>query len=199
MTTKEKILDVALTLFSTHGYDAVSIRDIGKQVGIKESSIYNHFENKQAIFDGILAFCHEHMLKHYQSMNLDQTLRGDFNVYDQISLDALTAIARQHFDFYVADSIMARYRRLLTIEQFRNTAIANQYRDLFIDQPVQFQTRLFQFLIDRKALMKDDPVGLAFEFYAPIFMLMCRYDALTEEAEKALSQHIAHFVSKNAP
>ena len=50
-TTKERILDVSLELFSQRGYSAVSIRDICKGVGIKESSVYYHFENKQNIFD----------------------------------------------------------------------------------------------------------------------------------------------------
>ena len=54
MTTREKILSEALNLFSIKGYDPVSIRDIAAAVGIKESSIYNHFKNKQDIFDSIL-------------------------------------------------------------------------------------------------------------------------------------------------
>lgn len=49
MTTKEKILNAALTLFSEKGYNAVSVRHIAAEVGIKASSLYNHFENKQDI------------------------------------------------------------------------------------------------------------------------------------------------------
>jgi AcrR family transcriptional regulator len=44
-----------LELFSKKGYQSVSIRDIGKQVGIKESSIYYHFKDKQAIMDSLLS------------------------------------------------------------------------------------------------------------------------------------------------
>lgn len=49
--TKQKILDAALNLFSQKGFSAVSIRDICKVVDIKESSIYYHFQNKQAILE----------------------------------------------------------------------------------------------------------------------------------------------------
>lgn len=52
--TREKILDVFLELFSPKGYSAVSIRDICKCMGIKESSVYYHFQNKQNIFDVLL-------------------------------------------------------------------------------------------------------------------------------------------------
>ena len=43
--TKDKIFDTALDLFSKKGYDSVSVRTIASEVGIKESSIYNHYLN----------------------------------------------------------------------------------------------------------------------------------------------------------
>jgi len=52
--TKQKILDVSLDLFSQNGFSAVSVRDICKRVGIKESSVYYHFKNKQSILDDLL-------------------------------------------------------------------------------------------------------------------------------------------------
>ena len=52
--TKQKILDKALELFSTQGYDSVSVGEIAKAVGIKAPSLYNHFPSKQAIFDAIV-------------------------------------------------------------------------------------------------------------------------------------------------
>ena len=52
--TKQKILEVSLDLFSQEGFSAVSIRDICAQVKIKESSVYYHFKNKQAIFDELI-------------------------------------------------------------------------------------------------------------------------------------------------
>ena len=52
MTTKEKILDTALELFSRQGYDGASVRAIARAVGIRESSLYNHFPSKRAVFPG---------------------------------------------------------------------------------------------------------------------------------------------------
>lgn len=52
--TKQRILDKALELFSTQGYDSVSVGEIAKAVGIKAPSLYNHFPSKQAIFDAIM-------------------------------------------------------------------------------------------------------------------------------------------------
>ena len=53
MNTKDRILETALSMFSEHGYDPVSIRDICGAVGIKESTVYYHFKNKQDILDSL--------------------------------------------------------------------------------------------------------------------------------------------------
>jgi len=47
--TRERILDAALTLFSRDGYEGASVREIARQVGIRESSLYNHFAGKAEI------------------------------------------------------------------------------------------------------------------------------------------------------
>ena len=54
--TKEKIFEVSLDLFSQKGFDAVSVREIAREVGIRESSIYNHYKNKEAILDAIIDY-----------------------------------------------------------------------------------------------------------------------------------------------
>ena len=52
--TKRRILEKALELFSTRGYDSVSVGEIAQAVGIKAPSLYNHFPGKRAIFDAIV-------------------------------------------------------------------------------------------------------------------------------------------------
>jgi AcrR family transcriptional regulator len=51
--TKDKIFDVAIDLFYEHGFHGVSVRKIAYGAGIKESSIYNHYENKEDILNRI--------------------------------------------------------------------------------------------------------------------------------------------------
>ena len=55
-STKERILFTSIHLFSQFGFNEVSMRSIAEEVGIKASSIYNHFESKQAILDAIYQF-----------------------------------------------------------------------------------------------------------------------------------------------
>ncbi len=58
--TKDKIFDTALDLFSKNGYDSVSVRTIASEVGIKESSIYNHYSSKKDILMSILNYFEEY-------------------------------------------------------------------------------------------------------------------------------------------
>jgi AcrR family transcriptional regulator len=47
--TVDEIRRVALKMFAAKGYDGTSIRDIAESVGIRGSSMYNHFPSKEAI------------------------------------------------------------------------------------------------------------------------------------------------------
>lgn len=51
--TKDVIFDKSIELFSSCGYENVSMREIASEVGIKAASIYNHFVSKQEILDCI--------------------------------------------------------------------------------------------------------------------------------------------------
>jgi AcrR family transcriptional regulator len=48
--TKPRILETAINLFSMKGYSGVSMRDIAREVGISPPALYNHFENKEALY-----------------------------------------------------------------------------------------------------------------------------------------------------
>ena len=62
-STKEKIMDSAILLFSDRGYELVSMRDIARTVGIKASSIYNHYPSKRDILTSSYEFyAHQHRL-----------------------------------------------------------------------------------------------------------------------------------------
>ena len=61
MTTKQKILNEALSLFSEKGYSAVYVGDIAEAVGIKTPSLYKHYKSKQDIFNSCVEVFSERM------------------------------------------------------------------------------------------------------------------------------------------
>lgn len=52
--TRNAILDAAQRLFLDHGYNGTSMRQIANEVGLAVGGIYNHYQNKEAIFKALL-------------------------------------------------------------------------------------------------------------------------------------------------
>lgn len=48
--TRERLLDVALELFSEKGYAETSLREIAAELGVSKAALYYHFESKADIF-----------------------------------------------------------------------------------------------------------------------------------------------------
>ena len=67
--TRKLIFDASIMLFSTKGYEEVSVRDIANAVGIKPASIYNHFSSKDEILETIY--------QHYKDRRLDNRTDED--------------------------------------------------------------------------------------------------------------------------
>lgn len=66
--TKNKIFNSAIELFMLKGFNDVSLKDIADHVGIRQSTIYNHFESKQEILDTIYDFYCHYFLEDRMSM-----------------------------------------------------------------------------------------------------------------------------------
>ena len=51
--TRERIIRAALRIMDEEGLDAVSMRRIGRELGVEAMSLYNHVQDKEDILDGI--------------------------------------------------------------------------------------------------------------------------------------------------
>jgi len=52
--TRSRIIESAIKVFSTRGFNAASVDDICKDAGISKGAFYHHFESKQALFLALL-------------------------------------------------------------------------------------------------------------------------------------------------
>ena len=192
MTTKEKIIETALELFSRRGYDGVSVRDIARAVGIRESSLYNHFENKQAIFDGIVDFCVQQSEVYFRQSSLPFAEGDDTSVYQGIGLDRLQELIERTFRFFFDDPWNVRFRRLLLLSQYADSRCRDIYRQLYRDKCVQMQAYIFSALMDAGEIRREDPLTVAAEFHGPMFMWIHTCDSF-EEARPLIRAHVEQF------
>ncbi|MBO2517374.1 MAG: TetR/AcrR family transcriptional regulator [Clostridiales bacterium] len=186
--TKTRILDAALDLFSRDGYEEVGIERIAAAVGIKGPSIYKHFRSKQDIFDTLI----NEMTARYEENTPFSGNDGE----EDISPDTIMEKTVQYIRFSIHDPSISKIRRLLTIEQFRNSAIAaiqerRSYNDL-----LHYYGRLFRKWISRGILKDADPDVMALQYIAPVSIQLYRVDrdpSLEEEAVGMIEEHVSVF------
>ena len=197
MTTKEKILREALNLFSEKGYNAVFVGDIAEAVGIKAPSLYKHYKSKQDIFNAIL----EEMKKEYDEQALSLNMNGnnaetDANIFSEVSEDNLVQMGIELFQYFLHNEYAGKFRKMLTIEQFRDEDLSLLYQKQYVDNPLSYQSAMFSLLSAKGFLLQENTDIMALHFYAPIYMLLTVCDRQPErenEILKLIEQHIRQF------
>ena len=187
--TKQKILDKALELFAAQGYDSVSVGEIAKAVGIKAPSLYNHFSSKQAIFDAIVESTAE--LYEADTGKIDihvQDVKQDIPVFTKITEDALFEKVRQIFEYSLHNETISRFRRMMTIEQFRSPELAKLYTRRYVDRLLDYHADIFRALIAVGEIQADDPDALAMMYVAPVLTLIGVCDREPEREKECLDK-----------
>jgi len=157
--TKEKIFDVSIDLFSQDGYDGVSIRQIAKEVGIKESSIYNHYQSKESILESILSYYINEMLKEEAPiMQSEKNLKIDFNQFYKEGSD--------RFISKLSEEKMMKITRIFLVESYHNEKIKNFVKEAIIGYAINGWENLFELMKEKKFIKMDaDIKQLAESFY----------------------------------
>lgn len=167
---KQKIFDISIGLFSRFGYNGVSIRQIASKVGIKESSIYNHYNSKEAILDSILNYYIERMLA--QDIPLDDAsanLDVGFDHFYQMGLNA--------FAMQLKDEKMSKITRIILIESYHNERINDFLKKSILEDAIKGWIALFELMKSKKLIREDaDSLQLAESFYKyGLFLLYEHY------------------------
>ncbi len=197
MSTRERIIEVSLELFAQRGFSGVSVRDIAKAVGVRESALYKHFKNKQDILDRIITEMQERIRNAYVEQQVPETVREDVaEGYAELSEDRLKEISWQLFCLYTKDPMVSNYRKLLMREMLVSEHIADLYSEAFIVGVLRRQGETFHKLVEAGMFRKEDANIVALQFYGPIFMLFQQYDCHPEKEEEIksmLEKHVEAF------
>lgn len=195
--TKEIILFESLKLFADKGYDGVTVRDIAAEVGIKQSSLYKHYKSKQEIFDTLV----DTMQLRFQDASVsfqlpDGELQEVAKKYATGGNQVLKKISSDIFHFYLNDPYASQFRRMLSIEKYKNKEVDRLYREVYIDSAITYQAALFDEMIKQGFMRQADPEVMALQFFSPIFLLLNKYDSIAEKEKEAieiLDKHIEQF------
>ncbi|MFD0694522.1 TetR/AcrR family transcriptional regulator [Paenibacillus sp. GCM10027628] len=194
-TNKIKILETAIDLFSRKGYSGVSIREITREVGIKESSLYNHFASKEELLSVIFL----NFRRAIEEILLSpEMLKGALK---QMTAEQFLHQGVKNFKAHIDDPINARIWRIVTIEQYRDPLARSILVEDIIRRTLSFLENAFSIMIERGMIKPHDPKLLAAEYQYPLFGMITEYnlhkylDQDTSAIEQSMADHIEFFLS----
>jgi AcrR family transcriptional regulator len=173
VSTREKILQVALDLFTEQGFDGTSMREIAARLGITKPSIYYHFASKEEILLEL------HMRQHELGKAALARLAGQ-PVTPEIWGAALRDLLDQ----------MAAQRKLFLMQQRNQAALEKLHRQNHDAEHDDFQQRFQQALAD-PALSLRDRVRMACALgavFGGLFMAGDAFDSVASADLGALVQ-----------
>ncbi|WP_353662547.1 TetR/AcrR family transcriptional regulator [Hydrogenimonas sp. SS33] len=155
--TKQKIKEAAIELIAKYGYRGASVRKIAAEVGIRESAIYNHYENKEAILRSIIE---EIFVTPFEFKNVEEKAkRGKPFLREFIVAYKLIAFDKKKEKLF----------RVLVIELFQNKALREAFLQESHMKDVQQLSKAFFIMMQEGLIRSADPMFMAQEFLAPLF------------------------------
>lgn len=182
--TKQKILKVSTTLFSELGYKGTSVRKIAKEVGIRESAIYNHYKSKEEIFLEVAKGIFSSPFSKKEPDIKESALKGK----------AFLQNFTMQYKLLTFDKSNENMFRLLMIELFQNKELREQFMSEFHDKNVKMLSEAFFIMMQNSLIRSQDPMMISYEFLSTLFYMrlqitLMRFDndsttALSTQFEK---------------
>ena len=192
--TKKRILETALELFAQSGYLGTSMSDIAERLGITKGALYKHYTSKQEILDSIVERMNELDYERAAAYDMPESEPDGFaEAYLRTPIERIRAYSLAQFDHWTKEPFSANFRKLLTLEQYRDARLAQLYQDHLATGPVEYMAAIFRRLTDSD----EDAMQLALDFYGPMYLLYSVYDGAADKAAVAplLERHIDRFIA----
>lgn len=179
--TKERIARIALELFSQHGFEAISIRDICGRAGIKESTLYYHYTNKQALL--------EELLRRVDDIALEKQRLFDaaLEQVDHVSDEEMAFTALHLLDDYLLHPAIFPLIRMLSLERIHDQAAEERFEHIVFRMPLTQQTKVFERMMGRGLIRPGDPQAISRLYYGVVYSAFAQF-CLGEKGEQANHQ-----------
>lgn len=194
--TKLKILNVALDLFSTQGYEATSVSQIAEAVGIRKASLYSHFASKQEILDALV----DNVFEEYDKRSIFASAdwdNPDFTKDKQnLTPDVILQMVLGQIRYILHDPQISKSRKMLTIEQFQNPTLKKLQTKQNYTNVMRYFTGMISFLIRQGKLKNSDPEIMAAQFCLPVSVWLNLCDREPERESEIMGlieRHVMQF------
>lgn len=190
--TKERIMETALELFAEKGYLGTSMNDIAKQLGFTKAALYKHYTSKQEILNRIVERMNETDYERAKQFEMPEgNLTEIVAAYQKTPIEKVRAYSKAQFLHWTEEEFSSRFRKMLTLEQYRDPEMAQLYQKYLATGPLDYMAAIFRGLTDSEEAAQH----LALEFYGPMFLLYSVSDSGAEQEQvlSLLDAHIERF------
>ena len=175
---KEEILIVALHLFARDGYEAVSVSQIAGELDMTKGALYRHYKSKRDIFDCIVQRMEQQDSEQARQNEVpEESIEKVPEEYQNVSVEDFVGYSKSMFEYWTEDDFASSFRKMLTLEQFRNEEMQNLYQQYLVSGPAEYVKDLF------KNMEIKNPEENAIKFYANMFFYYSVYDGATDKTK----------------
>lgn len=188
MTTRDRILNEALTLFSENGYDGTGVEQIAEKVGIKAPSLYKHFKGKEDILYALIDITEARYEEFFGSNRHIGKLPESKEEFMQTAIKKVS--------FTMNDPMIRKMRKFLVREQFRNERFAEITTKHQLHGIQGMYMKIIEGMMSKGLFKEDDPELLATEVTAPVALWIAKADRqpqCTRESMENIEKHVRHF------
>ena len=137
--TREEILDVALSLFSTKGYDATSLSDISAMLGVSKAALFKHFDSKEEILFSVMKMMDEEDRNRARDMNVPEDRKSESEEdYRYINKNDFISYALSQFEYWTENKRASEYRKFLSLERLRREELRIKWEENFVSGPLSY-------------------------------------------------------------
>ena len=137
--TREEILDVALSLFSTKGYDATSLSDISAMLGVSKAALFKHFDSKEEILFSVMKMMDEEDRNRARDINVPEDRKSESEEdYRYINKDDFISYALSQFEYWTENKRASEYRKFLSLERLRREELRVKWEENFVSGPLSY-------------------------------------------------------------
>ena len=175
---KEEILIVALHLFARDGYETVSVSQIAGELDMTKGALYRHYKSKRDIFDCIVQRMEQQDSEQARQNEVpEESIENVPEEYQNVSVEDFVGYSKSMFEYWTEDDFASSFRKMLTLEQFRNEEMQNLYQQYLVSGPAEYVKDLF------KNMEIKNPEEEAVKFYANMFFYYSVYDGATDKTK----------------
>ena len=192
-STRERILAEALSLFAESGYGGASMRELARRVGVRESSLYNHFPGKAAILEAIVS---EHgpasSASRLEAPRYRQLKKEPAAFCRQFALDLVAQWSdpREH-----------QFQKVITAERNRVPGLRAKFADQFYSREQRLMTDYFRGFALAGLISTTDPREMARLFAAGLIFIRLEHFVMGAQPSshgkvmEAVDHFLAFFMS----